>query len=326
MLVNRNRNDSACELTLTIWNRNLQLCLGSDPSPSSAPCKVCPEHLPASRTAPYAFSTQHSTLSPRQPLHHPPPGAQIPFDSPQAVLALRVFGRALPYPTAEFLQLHKPSASLFLPAQLMCPTPTPSPSTAVLRPVPGTPSVFVLPESTASAQGQQSITLSLAHLCQQCRQNSLLLSRRVAETHPSRAHRHQLIPRSLLAGMHQDQNSAAGMQLLMARASPEPPGSMFYHSCQRSAWPPILPGHKLLQQASHAWGWAQPRSVPWAASGTSNGAKNRTSSFQPLTVEALLQQQLVACIACCLQAASCRRRSHGSRAAGSIPNPQDRQA
>lgn len=134
MLVNRNRNDCACELTLTIWNRNLQLCLGSDPSPSSAPCKVCPEHLPASLTALYAFSAQDSTLSPRQPPHHPPPGAQIPFDSPQA---LRVFGRALPCPTAEFLQLHKPSASLLLPAQLMCPIPTPSPRTAILRPVPG---------------------------------------------------------------------------------------------------------------------------------------------------------------------------------------------
>lgn len=45
MLVKRNRNDCAGELTLTIWNRNLQLCSGSNPTSSAAPCKASPEHL-----------------------------------------------------------------------------------------------------------------------------------------------------------------------------------------------------------------------------------------------------------------------------------------
>lgn len=44
--------------------------------------------------------------------------------------------------------------------------------------------------------------------------------------------------------MQQDQNPAAGIQLFTARASPEL-GALFHHSCQISAFPPTLPGHKF---------------------------------------------------------------------------------
>lgn len=96
--------------------------------------------------------------------------------------------------------------------------------------------------------------------------------------------------------------------------------------------PPMLPGHKLLQQAFHTWGWVQQLSVPWTASGISNRVKKHTSYFQPLTVEVFSKQKLMAHIACCLHVASSElqemiawQTTDSSSTAGSIPNPQNMQ-
>lgn len=154
MLVNRNRNDCACELTLTIWNRNLQLCSGSNPPPSSAPCKTCPEHLPRRLTTPYTFSPQESTLSPKQPPHHPPLRDQTPLGSPQAVLSLHTFARALPHSCVPAASQTKHQLFLVCSADVSRPLHPP-----LSQPFSDwsqvTPPVFVLPKSTDSARGQQ---------------------------------------------------------------------------------------------------------------------------------------------------------------------------
>lgn len=170
-----------------------------------------------------------------------------------------------PCPTAASLQLHKLSISFFLSVQLMCPVLSTLPYHSHSQTGPRSHlQCLCFQRALTLHEVSKSITHShSAHLRQRCRHNSLLLSCRLAETDPFRANIHQLVPGSPLAGMHRHQNPAAGVQLFMARASPEPLGSLFYHSCQKSA----CPTHAAWPQAFTAFSTPGTRYSNWVSPG-----------------------------------------------------------
>lgn len=148
MLVNRNRNDCACELTPTIWNRNLQLCSGSNPPPSSAHHAKHAQSISPDASLCCTRSAHRRACSAQGSPHSTLPRAQTPLVSPQALLS-----RCLsePCPTAGFLQLHKASTSLFLSVLLMWLILSTPPSQSFSDWSQVTPSVFVTPKSTHPA-------------------------------------------------------------------------------------------------------------------------------------------------------------------------------
>lgn len=126
--------------------------------------------------------------------------------------------------TAGVLQLHRLSTCLLLSVQLMLPILSTFPyhSRSWTGPRSHCLCLYFQKALALNEVSKSSTQSHSAHLSQQCWQNCLLHS-----CISFRANIHQLTPRCEL---HKKQNSAAAVQLFMARASPEPPDSLSYHS------------------------------------------------------------------------------------------------